>query len=62
MKIVILNSEIDQQHKDKINAVADKYGASVCYIKSEGELPDDFTEPDIIYGFGMGIAKTCRNL
>jgi len=62
MKIVVLSSVLKQQHIDKINSVADKYAASVCYIGSEGDLPSDFQEPDIVYGFGMGIAKTCKNL
>lgn len=62
MKIVVLSSLLKQQHIDQINSVADKYGASICYIGSEGDLPADFEEPDIVYGFGMGIAKTCKNL
>lgn len=62
MKIVVLSSVLKQQHIDQINSVADKYGASVCYIGSEGDLPADFADPDIVYGFGMGIAKTCKNL
>ena len=62
MKIVVLSSVVKQQHIDQINSVADKYGASICYIGSEGDLPDDFADPDIVYGFGMGIAKTCKNL
>jgi phosphoglycerate dehydrogenase-like enzyme len=62
MKIVVLSSVLKQQHIDQINSVADKYSASVCYIGSEGDLPADFAEPDIVYGFGMGIAKTCKNL
>ncbi len=62
MKIVVLSSVLKQQHIEQINSVADKFGASVCYIGSEGDLPADFADPDIVYGFGMGIAKTCKNL
>ena len=62
MKIAVIIPDIDQENKNKINVVAEKYGAEVCYIRSEGELPDDFKEPDIIYGFGVSIARTCKNL
>ena len=62
MKIVVLSSVLKDEHKSKISDIAGKYSAEVCFTESEDSLPEGFEEPDIIYGFGMNIAKRCANL
>lgn len=62
MKIVVLSSVLKDEHRSKINDIAGRYGAEVCFTESEDNLPEGFEEPDIIYGFGMNIAKRCTNL
>ncbi|MCR4750155.1 MAG: D-2-hydroxyacid dehydrogenase [Lachnospiraceae bacterium] len=61
-KILILSSVLQQDHKDKIIATAEKYNVDVCFTGSEDDIPNGFENPDIIYGFGMKTAKTCKNL
>ena len=62
MKIFVITPRITQEHKDKILAVASEHGAEVCFGTSEEDLPSDFGSPDIIYGFGINIAREDRNL
>lgn len=62
MKILVLSSSLKQEHKDRINNIAQAHGAEVCFTESEDDLPDGFEEPDVIYGFGMNIAKRNKNL
>jgi len=62
MKILILGSSLKQKHKDKIRETAERIGAKLCFSDSESSVPEDFAEPDIIYGFGMKIARTCEDL
>ncbi|MCR4598587.1 MAG: D-2-hydroxyacid dehydrogenase [Acetatifactor sp.] len=62
MKIVVLNQMLQQYHKDKIQGIADEIGAVVCFAESESAVPEEFAEPDVVYGFGMQIAKTQKNL
>ena len=49
MKIVVLSELQKQYHKDKIQEVADRIGAEVCFVRSEDEIPEDFQAPDVIY-------------
>jgi len=62
MKILVINPDLKPCHKDRINTVAGKHGASVSYTGSEAEIPDDFSDADIIYGFGINTARTSRTL
>ena len=62
MKIVVVSSVIEKEHKDMITAVSDRFNAEVCFTASENDLPEGFEEPDVIYGFGLGIAKRDKNL
>ena len=62
MKILVISSSLKQEHIDKISKTAKDHGAEVSFTKSEDMVPSDFEEPDIIYGFGMNIAKKNKNL
>ena len=62
MKIVVLSELQKQYHRDKIKETADRIGAEVCFVRSEDEIPEEFSAPDVVYGFGMNTAKTQKSL
>lgn len=62
MKITVINNMLQQRHKDRILKTAGQIGAEVCFAASESDIPPDFSEPEIIYGYGTGLAGTDRNL
>ena len=62
MKILVINEMLKESNKEQISALARKYGAEVCFVGSEREIPKEFAEPNVIYGFGMETAKTKKSL
>lgn len=62
MKILVISTMLKDRHKERILEIAKKYGAQVCFVASEGEAPEEFAEPDVIYGFGMQLARTQKSL
>ena len=62
MKIVVINKSLKDIHKDKIRKAAAEAGGDLLFVESEDEIPSDWENCDIIYGFGMGNAKKNSNL
>ena len=62
MKIVVINKLLKEIHKEKIRKAAAEAGGDLLFAESEDEIPSDWEDCDIIYGFGMGNAKKNRNL
>ena len=62
MKILVLGKQFKQGHKEQIMRVADGIGAKLCFADSEDSIPEEFTAPDVVYGFGMNIARTQKSL
>ena len=62
MKIVVINKLLKEIHKEKIRKAAAEAGGDVLFVQSEDEIPSDWEDCDIIYGFGMEIAKKNSNL
>ena len=62
MKVVVISEVLEQKHKDQILSAAKKVGAQVCFTNSENDLPEGFETPDVVYGFGMNIARTQKTL
>ncbi len=62
MKIVVVNSFMKDKHKEMILKTARPAGAKVCFVSSEEEIPEEFANPDIVYGYGTKTAGTDRNL
>ncbi|MBP5745812.1 MAG: D-2-hydroxyacid dehydrogenase, partial [Lachnospiraceae bacterium] len=62
MKILVINSELEQRHIDLIQDTAQKIKADVCFVNNEDEIGDDFKDAEVIYGFGLKTAKTNKNL
>ena len=62
MKIIVLSSALKQKHKDLITQTAEKAGAEVWFGESEKDIPDEFRNSEIVYGFGMKTARNNSNL
>lgn len=62
MKAVIVNSFLKDKHKEMIRKVIEPAGGKVCFVDSEDEIPEDFSEPDVIYGFAMKTVASDKNL
>ena len=67
MKIIVIDGEgssraLQPAHIEKIKEAADKAGAEVCFVKKEIEVPEEFADAEVVYGFGTNIAKNSRAL
>lgn len=62
MKIVVISSLLKKEHEDLIRKTAGDIDAKVCFTGSEEDIPEDFKDTDIIYGFGIDTARTSRDL
>lgn len=62
MKIVVINRLLKDIHKEQIRKAAAKAGGSLLFAGSEDDIPSDWQDCDIIYGFGVKNAKTNKNL
>ena len=62
MKIVVINRLLKDTHKEQIRKAAAKAGGSLLFAGSEDDIPSDWQDCDIIYGFGVKNAKTNKNL
>ena len=62
MKIVIINRLLKETHKEQIRKTAAEVGGSLLFVEAEEDIPSDWADCEIIYGFGMGNAKVNKNL
>jgi len=62
MKLIVLSSELKQEHKDLIIRTADRVNADVCFVTSEDSIPDEYKDAEVLYGFGMRTAAQSKNL
>lgn len=62
MKLLVLSSVLKEKHIDKIREASDRYDLSVAFTDSEDNIPEGFEDPDIVYGFGTGIARRSSTL
>ena len=62
MKVLVINSQLEQKHFDLISLTAEKLGAKVAFYKTETDIPQCDFDADIIYGFAPSIVKTSKTL
>lgn len=62
MKILVINSMLEQKHFNQIKEAAGQVGAQVFFYKNESEIPESNFDADIIYGFAPSIVKNSKNL
>ena len=62
MKILVINKLLKEHHKEHIRKNASEIGGEVLFVESETDIPEDYKDCDIIYGFGMKNAAANKNL
>ena len=62
MKIVVINRLLKDIHKEKIRKAAEEAGGDLLFVESEDQIPAEWEDSDVIYGFGMENAKKNKNL
>ncbi|MBE5871928.1 MAG: D-2-hydroxyacid dehydrogenase [Lachnospiraceae bacterium] len=62
IKIVVLSSELLEIHKKRIRETADQIRARVCFAESEDQIPVEFEDAQILYGYGGQFPSKNRNL
>lgn len=62
MKILVINSQLEQKHFDLIKEAAASLGHEVHIYSVEAEILQSDYDADIIYGFAPSIVKTSKNL
>ncbi|MCR5615071.1 MAG: D-2-hydroxyacid dehydrogenase [Saccharofermentans sp.] len=62
MKIIVLSKVLEQKHVDLITKAAESVGAQVVFVESENEIPEDFRDAEVLYGFGTEAARTSKAL
>ncbi|MCR5120011.1 MAG: D-2-hydroxyacid dehydrogenase [Lachnospiraceae bacterium] len=62
MKVIVLSSELQQKHLKLIKETAEKIGADVCFAVTEDDIPEDYKDAEILYGFGMRTAARSKQL
>ncbi len=62
MKVIVLGNSLKEKHKEMVRETALKAGAELCFADKESDIPDDFKDAEVIYGYGMETAKTSMDL
>ena len=62
MKIVVINRLLKDSHKEQIRKAAAGAGGSVLFVETEEDIPSDWDDCEVIYGFGMGNAAKNKDL
>lgn len=62
MKILVINRLLEDRHKELIRKYAAKAGGTVMFADSEDDIPADYEDCEVIYGFGMKNAAVNKNL
>ena len=62
MKILVINTFLEQRHINKIKATAESLGLEVAFYKTEAEIPESDRDADIMYGFAPSIVTGSKKL
>ncbi|MCR4558277.1 MAG: D-2-hydroxyacid dehydrogenase [Saccharofermentans sp.] len=62
MKVLVINNLLKEKHKEQIRRTTYMIGGDVVFVDSGKDIPGDFEDCDIIYGFGIENAKKNKNL
>ncbi|WP_034447580.1 D-2-hydroxyacid dehydrogenase [Butyrivibrio sp. AE2032] len=62
MKIVVINKLLKDTHREQIRKTAAGIGGEIVFVDKEEDIPSDFKECEVIYGFGMETARTSKAL
>ncbi len=62
MKILVINRLLEDRHKEMIRKQAAEIGGTVLFADSEEDIPADYEDCEVIYGFGMKNAARNKTL
>ncbi|MDO5101081.1 MAG: D-2-hydroxyacid dehydrogenase [Eubacteriales bacterium] len=62
MKIIVLGSELQQKHKDMIRKTVTEVKTKLCFAKSEEDIPAEFADAEVLYGYGKKTVAQNKNL
>lgn len=62
IKILVINKLLEEKHIEKIKMVCESVGADVFFCEDESQVPENYQDAQIIYGFAPKIVKTSQNL
>ncbi len=57
MKIVVISQVLKQENRKLIEETAKEAGAQICFVGDEKDIPADFSDAEVIYGFAPLIAR-----
>ncbi len=56
-KIVVVKAIMDEDNKEKINEIAERYGYTVSYFTNNNDAMEAIADAEIIYGMGPALIK-----
>ncbi len=67
MKIIVLNrpgtpESLQENQLERIRKTAASVNASVCFVEKEKDIPAEFADAEIVYGFGVNTARNSKDL
>ncbi|MCR4807815.1 MAG: D-2-hydroxyacid dehydrogenase [Lachnospiraceae bacterium] len=62
MKVIVLGNSLKEKHKEMVRDTALKAGAELCFAGKESDIPKDYKDAEVIYGYGMETAATSKSL
>ena len=62
MRVIVLSDVLNDEYKGMILQAAAKVGAEVWFGERESEIPDEFKDAEVLYGFGTETARTSKAL
>ena len=57
MKVIVLSRILKERHIEKIKKTAVEAGAVLCFVEDEIDIPEDFSDAEVLYGFGTEYAR-----
>ena len=58
VKVIVLSRVLKERHIEKIKETAIEAGAALCFVETEKEIPEGFSDAEVLYGFGTEYART----
>ena len=62
MKVIVISNKLNSKLIEMIQSSANEAGAEVCFVKDEKDVPEEFMDAEVIYGFGLDIARNSKDL
>ncbi len=57
MKVIVLSRVLKEKHIEKIKKTAAEAGAELCFVEDEKDIPESFSDAEVLYGFGTEYAR-----